>query len=192
MRAYFPIRPAVGDARRQQGFSLLELMVTVIVLGLIAAIAVPSFAELRRRTALSTSANEIVAAVQTARMEAIRLNAPVEVACAGAGCAQNRWERLQVRQGATVIREHAFPTGVTVRGSTNVAGNNNRLRFGADGFASMGASRAGAIGACSTEMRDATNGVDVMVNVSRVSTNRRAATSACNAPPNTLTSDSRQ
>ncbi|SDF49123.1 GspH/FimT family pseudopilin [Dyella sp. 333MFSha] len=61
-----PSRP-----RSMGGFSLLELMVAIVVAAILAAIAVPSFRTSIQRHRLLAAADELQAAVQYARTEAV-------------------------------------------------------------------------------------------------------------------------
>ena len=63
--------------RHSRGFTLIELMVSIFVLGILTAMAVPSFVSLMNRNRLSSQSNELLAAIQYARIEAIRTNAKV-------------------------------------------------------------------------------------------------------------------
>ena len=67
----------------QEGFTLIELMVAVAVLGIVVGLAVPGFQSAVNGNRLAGAANELIATMQVARMEAIRLNRRV-VVCASA------------------------------------------------------------------------------------------------------------
>lgn len=67
-----------------QGFTLVELMVTVAVMVILAAIATPSMTALVNNRRAAGQTEELVASLQLARAEAIRRNARVTV-CAGTG-----------------------------------------------------------------------------------------------------------
>lgn len=69
--------------RLQQGFTLIELMVAVAVLGIVVGLAVPGFQSAVNGNRLAGAANELIATMQVARMEAIRRNRRVAV-CASA------------------------------------------------------------------------------------------------------------
>ncbi|MEN4955235.1 MULTISPECIES: GspH/FimT family pseudopilin [Stenotrophomonas] len=60
--------------RRQNGFTLIELMVTVAVVAILAAIAFPSFQGTIRSSRVSSTNNEILGLLSLARSEAIRSN----------------------------------------------------------------------------------------------------------------------
>ena len=60
--------------RRQNGFTLVELMVTVAVLAIVAAIAFPSFQGTLRSNRVASANNEVLGLLSLARSEAIRSN----------------------------------------------------------------------------------------------------------------------
>ena len=65
--SYIAVRPPA-----QRGFTLIELMVTVTVLGVLLSLAVPSFAKLIAGNRITTQTNELISAFNLARSEAVR------------------------------------------------------------------------------------------------------------------------
>ena len=63
--------------KKQIAFTLIELMVTIAVAGVLLAIAIPSFSELVSNNRLSTRANEMVSAIAFARSESMKRGRPV-------------------------------------------------------------------------------------------------------------------
>ncbi|MDZ7787267.1 MAG: GspH/FimT family pseudopilin, partial [Halofilum sp. (in: g-proteobacteria)] len=65
--------------KRNHGFTLIELMITLIVMGVVIFIAVPNFASLMRNVWASGRTNEFVSAFNIARSEAITRSNTVTV-----------------------------------------------------------------------------------------------------------------
>lgn len=74
---------------RRAGFTLIELMIGLVVLGLLFMIGLPSFAAWMQSTQVRTSSEAIVLGLHLARSEALRRNRAVQFTLAdtlGAGC----------------------------------------------------------------------------------------------------------
>lgn len=83
---------------RSQGFTLIELMVTITIVAVLAGLAAPSFNSAILSNKLTGFANSFVASAQLARSEAIKRNAVVRVcrsadgaSCATSGTWQQGW-----------------------------------------------------------------------------------------------------
>lgn len=64
---------------RSQGFTLMELMLVLALAAVIFAIAAPNFNEFRRNSRLTSAANNLLGAIQTARTEAIKRQVSVSI-----------------------------------------------------------------------------------------------------------------
>lgn len=180
------------------GFTLVELMITIAVLGIVMAIAVPSFQNMMARSRLTSAANEIIATVQEARMEAIRRRRNVVICPTtdGALCGGANWSRLisYVELGAdnqagatgeTVIRNTVLKNQ-TLNLATSASLGTARLWFSSDGLLSVGAvaapARSAAIRICSPKL-SSENARDISMHTSRVAV-VPAHSAACAAPAN--------
>ena len=65
--------------RIASGYTLLELMLTTAVLGIVLGIGMPAFKALRESAEVTRTLHSATAALATARIEAIRRNRPVAV-----------------------------------------------------------------------------------------------------------------
>ncbi len=64
---------------KNSGFTLIELMIVIAIIGVISAIAVPNMIAWRANHQLSGSAREVLSAINGARLEAVKNNAFVTV-----------------------------------------------------------------------------------------------------------------
>lgn len=65
--------------RRTAGFTLIELMITIVVLAIITALTVPSFSDMIENSRRISCANQLLGALQFARSEAVRRGEQVTV-----------------------------------------------------------------------------------------------------------------
>ncbi|WP_165782394.1 GspH/FimT family pseudopilin [Solilutibacter silvestris] len=171
--------------RRERGFTLIELMVTVAVLAIVAAIAAPSFTQLILRSRLTSTANEVVAALQLARMEAIRRNGSTDVCPTtdGSTCSGANWSRFIVvshKGGDQVVREVVLAQQAVAIGNADTTAGSNKIGFGADGFAIVGGGRQGGVLVCMPKLPAASSTMQIDVQVSRVTvTPSNSAVAGC-------------
>ena len=173
-------------------------MITLAVLAILLAAGFPSFQGVIQRNRVVAAANELVAAVQTARMEAVRRNRRVTL-CPSTndnGCNGGDWSRLIVfvdadsgndfDAGEEIIRVVRLQSpNLVLNGSASITGGSNIIAFGADGLARIGAGRVGSVGVCSTKLPQTGDNTRVLtVNVSRVSVGTRTGAACSVAPAN--------
>lgn len=136
----------------QRGFTLMELMVTLAVAGVILGIAVPNFREFMRNSRLTSAGNDLIASINLARTEAVKRQLPVGICatanpagappvCSGAWAtgassawvvwvdADNDWV-VDNNLNEPVLRRHeALDATITVRSD-----NNGRVKYLPVGF----------------------------------------------------------
>jgi type IV fimbrial biogenesis protein FimT len=131
---------------RQNGFTLIELMIVIAIVALIASYGIPQFNTMMQSGRLSTQVNELHGLMQLARSEAVT-NRVITRICAStdqANCNTNSWEL-----GAIVFRDtdgngSAAPAELVrvmpaVTGDNTIRGINGPLSFATDGTLTAGA-----------------------------------------------------
>lgn len=101
------------------GLTLVELLVTLSIMGILLAIAVPSYQDAVLGSKLSSYANSLVASAQIAKSEAIKRNSTVTLCASSSGTActtSGDWgQGWIVIVGTTVLqRQQALPSGMRV------------------------------------------------------------------------------
>ncbi|MCF7222351.1 GspH/FimT family pseudopilin [Marilutibacter chinensis] len=180
---------------RSGGFTLIELLVAVALLAIVIGLAVPSFIGIINGNRLASGVNEMVAAVQTARMEAVRQNRRVAVcrsadnATCSAGAQWQSWITIidssgngAFGAGDTVLRVSNAEAPVQVTVGNTISANNNSIVFRPDGLAydANNALLVGAVTVCIPTDKPAMNRRILNVAAgSRVSTSQANGAGAC-------------
>lgn len=129
----------------QWGFTLIELLVTMTIAVVLMMIAVPSFKNITLSNKLTTSANDMVSALNIARMEAIKRNSSTQFCSNSAGAnttgsSDNLGNGCGDETGAVWAMSGTAASQVLAGTPTLVAplqlkGNSIALRFTAQGLA---------------------------------------------------------
>ena len=144
-------QPEVGRRPRMAGVSLAELLTTVVVLGLLAALAGPPLAQWLGDRRLIALNNMLAGDLQRARGEAARMRRAVvlctrgsTLTCGGPAAWENRWLGVEDPPGARNIAgvhngrllrvQPALPSGVSLRKTGTPA---DRMRFTDTGTAAF-------------------------------------------------------
>jgi type IV fimbrial biogenesis protein FimT len=97
--ALMQMSPLASTRRSHRGFTLVEVLTTLGVMGVSLSLVVPTFSSLTRTNLRATAINELVGTLHVARSEAITRNAPVVICPSADGhtCARVAWEAGWIR-----------------------------------------------------------------------------------------------
>lgn len=120
--------------RRARGFTLSELLVGVAVMGVLAAVAAPSFSGLAAGMRGRGAASDLYAALVRVRSEAITLNREVQlVPTGGANNWQGGWTIPDPADASRNLDVHSAVAGATITGpGTLTFMPNGRLKGGGE------------------------------------------------------------
>ena len=121
-------------ASQIRGFTLMEMMVTLIIAAILTSIAVPSFTNLIRRNQITTYANEFATSVNLARSEAIKRGRSISITSNNGTDWTQGWNVNIVATGE-LLRTAPALTG----DNTFTSGANNTVTFNGRGFTTLGA-----------------------------------------------------
>jgi type IV fimbrial biogenesis protein FimT len=182
------------------GFSLVEILVVLAITSLLAVAATPGFMSLINGNRLAGTSNELIAVLQSARLEAIRRGLRVVVCPSndGATCSAGaKWNGLLSFEdadgdaifdgGETVLRSHLLTPPLELWASSNISAD-SRIVFRPDGFAydkNRTALMAGKLRVCIPAAYPSQNARDVSLAAGgRIVMQAIDATGFCNAPAN--------
>lgn len=112
---------------RQQGFTIVELMIVITIMGIVAALAIPSFGNTIKNHQMRSTADNYYAAIRYARAEAVRTGRSISIEPIN-----NNWSTgLEIQDSnGTVLRR------VSSKGKLTIAEDNNlsSIDFNPKGF----------------------------------------------------------
>ncbi|TDQ45319.1 GspH/FimT family pseudopilin [Tepidicella xavieri] len=177
------------------GLTLIELVTALAILALLTWLGVAFLQPMMVANRLTSQTNELLAAYQTARAEAIRLNRPVRlcraanataVACAGG--AQAAWAHwIIVRpDNNDIIKRGEIRPNLVVRASSNLT--NDIIVIRSDGLPvnTGGSALTGTLQVCAATANPAENARRIRIELSRAVVERASlgAGGCANAPGN--------
>lgn len=152
-------KPSVGFEQNLSGFSLIELIVTLLVVSILAFVAVPSIKNILKDHRLSGYTNDLVADMNTARSEAVKRATPVTLCKtlnpqnSSPACnttAADAWTTGRIMfvdadsdgvvdSGEQVlrIRQGLDDQNSVIKGNGSVTGTANRITFKGDGTSTL-------------------------------------------------------
>lgn len=110
-----------------QGFTVIELMITLTVAGILATFAAPNYREFIQTNRMTTQVNLLVAALKTARSEAIKRGKMITVcksnnqtSCAISGGWEQGWITIIADDPSLPLFIHQGTPDMTIRGNSFV------------------------------------------------------------------------
>jgi type IV fimbrial biogenesis protein FimT len=120
--------------RVPRGFTLIEVLIVIVIAGVLATLAAPSFREYIFNQKIRNASFDLIASLSYARSEAITRNAAVDVVPVSTSNWANGWSvRTLVGGTDTKLREQGAYEGLSITDSDAPA----KLTYGRDGRPSL-------------------------------------------------------
>jgi type IV fimbrial biogenesis protein FimT len=120
-------QPIFSGIKRQRGFTLIEVMMTIAILAILVSIATPTFTSVIRNSQISSQTNELATTLALARSEATKRRQPVAVctgpsgACSGSTDWSRGWFAYVVADGTVLHQSSNAPAGMTITAEDGAA-----------------------------------------------------------------------
>jgi type IV fimbrial biogenesis protein FimT len=121
-----------GQPRSNSGFSLFELIVTIAVVAILAAFAIPAMREFQIRTTVTATTNELIVALNMARAEAVKRGRNVSIV-AESGNWNNGWSVQEVGSAEILLRREALPLNYQITSASTGGGASTAVLFNSTG-----------------------------------------------------------
>lgn len=128
--------------RPNAGFTLIELVVTIAIAAILLTLAAPSFVAFQRNSELTSQTNALVAALGTARTEAMKRNFNARVEAKSGGWA-NGWvvyvdlsdnDAYNAGTDLLVLDQPPLASYFSMTGTGTAAGSTPYVRFNSSGY----------------------------------------------------------
>jgi type IV fimbrial biogenesis protein FimT len=156
------------------GFTLIELMVTIALIAILMAVAVPSFVTYQRNSELTSFTNTLLAGINAARGEAIKRGRNAMVIPIDADWNKgwvvfvdvNRSGDYEAASDITILTREAAPSYLTISNVGATAAANLYLRYDASGYSRL---KNSAFGAWTFEIkRNDVTGAELLAQTRRI------------------------
>lgn len=98
---------------REHGFTMTELLIVLAIVAILSAVAAPSFRNMIRDMSVRSAADELVAGLQFARSEAVRINQTTRFSLQG-----RTWRVLNSTTGGATLREATYSDRILAQTNT--------------------------------------------------------------------------